>query len=578
MNETSVNNEAEQSLSGKLRSDIVSGFLVFLIALPLCLGIAKASGFPEIAGVFTAIIGGLITPWISNSQLTIKGPAAGLIVIVLGAVTDFGFTSNPQSPADVAGNFAAYRMVLAVGAAAAVLQVAFGLLRAGSLGDFFPSSAVHGLLAAIGIIIISKQLPIALGESNKGEPLELLWEIPDKLLHLNPEIAAIGFVSLLILFLFPLIKHPLLRKLPVPLLVLCVAVPMAMYFDLQHEHDYTVLGHHFTVDKSFLVNVPRSLASAITLPDFSVLANPVAWKWVVMFALIGSLESLLSAKAIDILDDQKRNTDLNRDLLAVGVGNLASSLVGGLPMISEIVRSRANIDNGAQSKFANLFHGLFLLLAVAFLASAIRMIPMASLAAMLIYTGFRLAHPREFMHVYRIGREQLVVFVGTIIAVLATDLLIGIAIGIGIELLIQFIHGVPMLSLIRPGIRVEAINAHTLLIEPRRSAVFFNWLPIRRRIVNDGLNQGKSVVLDLSTTHLVDHTVMEKLSELEQEFDAHGLSLEVVGLDQHIVLSPHPKAVRLRGVASEARRESVLADSSPSDVLIHVASAAQGDH
>lgn len=569
--------QTEHSLGSKLRGDVIPGFLVFLIALPLCLGIAKASGFPEIAGVFTAIVGGLITPLISNSQLTIKGPAAGLIVIVLGAVTDFGFTANPQTDAQVAGNFQAYRMVLAVGVAAAVLQIAFGLLRAGSLGDFFPASAVHGLLAAIGIIIISKQLPVALGESNKGEPLELLMDIPQKLIHLNPEIATIGFVSLSILFLFPLLKHPLLRKIPVPLIVLCVAVPMALYFDLEHEHNYTMLGHHFTVGKSFLVNVPSNLASAIATPDFGAISNPVAWKWIMMFALIGSLESLLSAKAIDILDDQKRNTDLNRDLLAVGVGNLVSSLLGGLPMISEIVRSRANIDNGAKSKFANMFHGLFLLLAVAFLAPAIRMIPMAALAAMLIYTGFRLAHPREFMHVYRIGREQLVVFVGTILAVLATDLLIGIAMGICIELLIQFIHGVPLRSLFQPRTQVKALDGHTLLIEPQRSAVFFNWLLIRRRIVNDGLIQQKNVVLDLSLTRFVDHTVMEKLAELEQEFEAQGLSLEVVGLDQHIVLSPHPRAARLRGHIPAVRSESDLAVAFPASHSSQAGAAAPGN-
>jgi MFS superfamily sulfate permease-like transporter len=546
MKSTSQNDETKpESPGGKLRADIVSGFLVFLIALPLCLGIAKASGFPEIAGVFTAIVGGLITPWISNSELTIKGPAAGLIVIVLGAITDLGFVANPQTPEQVAGNFNAYRMVLAVGVAAAVLQILFGLFRAGSLGDFFPSSAVHGLLAAIGVIIISKQLPVALGESNKGEPLELLLQIPEKLLHLNPEIAAIGFVSLLILFLFPLIKHPLLRKVPVPLVVLLVALPMAMYFDLEHEHDYTMLGHHFTVDKSFLVNVPSNLASAITTPDFSALSNPVAWKWIVMFALIGSLESLLSAKAVDILDDQKRNTDLNRDLLAVGVGNLVAAMVGGLPMISEIVRSRANIDNGAKSRFANLFHGLFLLLAVAFLAWAIRMIPMAALAAMLIYTGFRLAHPREFMHVYRIGVEQFVVFVGTIIAVLATDLLIGIAIGIGIELAILLYYRVSPNSLVFSGTEVRPLNDQTLLVKPAHSAVFCNWLMIRRRIINDGLAQGKNVLLDLSSTRLVDHTVMEKLAELKETFEAKHLDLEVTGLDQHVPLSPHPKAGRL---------------------------------
>jgi MFS superfamily sulfate permease-like transporter len=539
-------------LMERLRADALAGFLVFLIALPLCLAIAKASGFPEIAGVFTAIVGGLITPWISNSQLTIKGPAAGLIVIVLGAVTAFGFTPNPQSAAEVAGNLGAYKMALAVGVVAAIIQILFGLFRAGVLGDFFPSSAVHGLLAAIGVIIISKQVPVALGVAAKGEPLELLAKIPEEFLHLNPEIATIGLVSLLILFLFPLIKNPIIRRIPAPMIVLAIAVPLALMFDLAHEHDYTVLGHHYTVSKSYLVNVPSSLASAISYPDFSVFASPtLRWKavqWVIMFALIGSLESLLSAKAIDILDPQRRKTDLNRDVLAIGVGNLVSASIGGLPMISEIVRSRANIDNGAKTKFANLFHGMFLLLAVAFAAAMIRTIPLAALAAMLVYTGFRLAHPREFLHVYQIGREQLVVFVGTIVAVLATDLLVGIFIGIGIELLIQFINGVPLTSLLRPGTEVRQIDERTWLICPRHSAVFFNWIPIRSKIERHGLAQNMNVIVDLSNTQMVDHTVMEKLHQLEREFAERGIALAIVGLDEHVTLSSHPAAARLRGV------------------------------
>jgi len=536
-----------------LRADALAGFLVFLIALPLCLAIAKASGFPEIAGVFTAVVGGLVTPWISNSQLTIKGPAAGLIVIVLGAVTDFGFTPSPQTAEAIALNLTAYKMALAVGFVAAIAQILLGLFRAGALGDFFPSSAVHGLLAAIGVIIIAKQVPVALGVTPHGkEPLELLAEIPQEVLHLNPEIAAIGFVSLLILFLFPLIKNRFLRRIPAPLIVLAAAVPMALLFDLAHQHDYTVLGHHYTVGNKFLVNVPASLASAISFPDFSVFTQPAlmwkAMKWVVMFALIGSLESLLSAKAIDLLDPQRRKTDLNRDLLAIGVANLASAAIGGLPMISEIVRSRANIDNGAKSKFANLFHGLFLLIAIAFAASALRMIPLAALAAMLVYTGFRLAHPREFLQVYKIGREQLVVFVGTIIAVLATDLLIGICIGIAIKLLIQFIYGVPLWSLLRPEAEVTQIDERTWLICPRHSAVFFNWLPIRRKIERYGLAQNMNVIVDLSATQMVDHTVMAKLHQLEREFAERGIALAIVGLDDHVTLSQHPAAARLRGV------------------------------
>jgi MFS superfamily sulfate permease-like transporter len=541
------------SPSSKLRADVVSGFLVFLIALPLCLAIAKASGFPEIAGVFTAMVGGFVTPWISNSELTIKGPAAGLIVIVLGAVTDFGFTQTPQSAEAIAQNLAAYKMALAVGVAAAGVQILFGLLKAGALGDFFPSTAVHGLLAAIGVIIISKQVPVALGVTPHGkEPLELLAEIPKEIMNLNPEIAAIGGVSLLILFLYPLLRHPVLRRIPAPLVVLAVAVPMAMYFDLAHQHDYTVLGHHFTVNNKFLVTAPANLASAVTLPDFSVFTHSVySWKaikWVVMFSLIGSLESLLSAKAIDQLDPQRRKTSLDRDLLAVGVANLASSMIGGLPMISEIVRSRANIDNGAKTRFANLFHGAFLLLAVALTAPAIRMIPLSALAAMLVYTGFRLAHPREFLQVYRIGREQLVVFVGTIIGVLATDLLIGICIGIGIKLLIQFVNGVPLWSLLRPDTEVRQIDERTWLICPRHAAVFFNWIPIRSKIERYGLAQHMNVIVDLSETQMVDHTVMEKLHQFEREFADRGIALAIVGLQNHVRLSDHPAAARHRGV------------------------------
>ena len=383
-----VNGKPGQELGSwgaSLQADVLAGFLVFLIALPLCLAIASASGFPAIAGVFTAIVGGLVTPWLSNSQLTIKGPAAGLIVIVLGAVTDFGFQSNAPASAE---SFGAYRMALAVGVVAAVVQILFGLFRAGVLGDFFPSSAIHGLLAAIGVIIIAKQMPVALGVApHATEPLELLVEIPSEFIHLNPEIATIGLLSLLILFLFPLIKNSLVRKIPAPLIVLCVTIPLAIYFNLASEHGYTLLGHQYKVGKTYLVDVPDTLASAITLPDFSVFTKPELMtkgiKWVVLFSLIGSLESMLSAKAVDILDPQRRKTNLNGDILAIGVGNLVSASIGGLPMISEIVRSRANIDNGAKSKFANLFHGLFLLVAVAFAASAIRMIPRAALAAML---------------------------------------------------------------------------------------------------------------------------------------------------------------------------------------------------
>ena len=533
------------------KKDLVAGFLVFLIALPLCLGIARACGYPPIAGVFTAIIGGVVTIFLSNSELTIKGPAAGLIVIAIGCVQDFG--GDGEIGGFTSADMHAYRIALGVGVAAAVLQILFAVFRSGILGEFFPSSAVHGMLAAIGVIIIAKQFPIALGRSPDGEPLELLRKIPEEIAHANPEIALISGVSLIILFGLPLIQNRFIRRIPGPMLVVLVTVPMGIYFDLSHDHTYTFLGQEYQVGEKSLVNVPSDMLNAVTLPDFSGLTEPKAWKWVVMFALIGSLESLLSSKAVDVLDPWKRKTNLDRDLLAVGVGNLASACVGGLPMISEIVRSRANIDNGARTRFANMFHGLFLLIFVASVPAWIHRIPVSALAAMLIYTGFRLAHPREFLNVFRIGKEQFIIYIATIVAVLATDLLVGIAIGIGVKVLIHIINGVPLSSLFRPGVDFEVLDETTCLVRVRDSAVFSNWIPLRRQIENLGLNETRNIMLDLSHTKLVDHSVMEKLHELEQEFAHEGLRLEIVGLETHRPLSAHPHSARKRGFLSIRR-------------------------
>jgi len=525
--------------------DILSGFLVFLIALPLCLGISLACGYPAIAGVFTAIIGAILTSFMSNAELTIKGPAAGLIVIAVGAVTEFGFTGGQDPAADMQ----AYRMALAVGVAAGVIQIAFGLARAGVLGDFFPTSAVHGMLAAIGIIIMLKQLPVALGVSASGEPFEIIRQLPQTLGKTNPDVAIIGGISLLILFGLPLVKNKWVKMIPGPMVVLLLAVPLGMYFNLSHEHTYSMFGHTYKLGEELLVNVPRNMFQAITHPDFSALTTAVAWKWVVMFALIGSLESLLSAKAIDMLDPWKRKANLNRDLIAVGVANTAAALVGGLPMISEIVRSKANIDNGARTRFADMWHGAFLLGFVALVPALIHRIPLAALAAMLVYTGFRLGSPREFLNVYKIGREQLVIFVVTVIAVLATDLLIGIAIGISVNFLIQLLDGVSIRSFFKPSLDVETRGDNTIVILARESAVFSNWLPFKRQIEQLGLVQQNNIVLDLSGTMVVDHNVMEKLHGMEMDFERSGLQFEVIGLESHRQSSDHPHATRKRDFA-----------------------------
>jgi MFS superfamily sulfate permease-like transporter len=263
-----------------------------------------------------------------------------------------------------------------------------------------------------------------------------------------------------------------------------------------------------------------------------------------MFTLIGSLESMLSAKAIDMIDPWKRKTNLNRDLVAVGIANTAVAFIGGLPMISEIVRSKANIDNGARTRFADLWHGVFLLAFVALVPGLVHRIPLAALAAMLVYTGFRLASPREFINVFKIGPEQLVIFTSTIIGVLATDLLIGIGIGIAVKAVIHIINGVPLSSIYKPYLEVQPQGEDSVLISASGSAVFTNWIPFKREIEQLGLVQKNNVVVDLSGTKLVDHSVMEKLHEMERDFEQAGLHLEVTGLEGHRRFSQHPFAAR----------------------------------
>jgi MFS superfamily sulfate permease-like transporter len=525
------------------KSDIVSGFLVFLIALPLCLGIAMASGFPPVAGILTAVVGGVISTWLGSARLTIKGPAAGLIVIAIGAVTELGGGDMRLG----------YRRALATIVVAAVLQILFAVLRTGKLGDFFPSAVVHGMLAAIGVIICSKQLHTLLGVTPTAkQPLPLLAEIPHSLGRMNPEIALIGILGLVILFGHAALSKrvPRLKRVPAPLLVLLVAVPMGLYFDLDHEHTFTFSHQAFSVGPKFLVNLPGNLLSAITFPDFSAVFSAASIKYIAMFALVGSIESLLTAKAVDMLDPQKRRSDLDKDLLATGTGNLIAGLLGGLPMISEVVRSSANIGYGAKSRLSNFFHGLFLLLFVAFVPMLIHRIPLAALAAMLIFTGVRLASPGEFVKTFRIGAEQFLIFSFTLGVTLATDLLVGVASGIVLKMVVHLINGARLSGLFRPEIQERVEEDGRVVLRVRHAAVFTHFLKLKGHIERHV--QARLVEVDLTDARLVDHTVMERLHELEGEFSRQGRQLLIRGLDQHRGFSAHPLSARKKVFVSEA--------------------------
>ena len=517
-----------QGFKTSAKDDFVSGFLVFLIALPLCLGISLASGYPAIAGIITAIVGGLVATFVSDSELTIKGPAAGLIVIALGCVTEFGYTGGD----DLEQDFQAYRLALGVGVGAGVVQILFGILRIGSLTEFFPKAAIHGLLAAIGIIIIAKQLPILLGLHPHGSPLSLIARIPSFITDMNPKVGLIGILSIMIVVSYVFIKNKKFKIIPAPMMMLVVTVPLGIYMGLGGSTTYTFNGKTFELGEKFLVNVPLDVINDLTLPDFSGLFTETGIKYVILFSIIGALESLLSAKAIDEIDPWHRKTNMDRDMLGIGVGNTLSAFLGGLPMISEIVRSKANIDNGAKTRFANFYHGMFLLFAVTLISSWINHIPLAALAALLVVTGFRLASPNEFKHMYALGKDQFLIFITTIIAVLETDLLKGIGIGIALNIVLHLFRGVSVISFFKLNAEITDESDQSIKITLRDSIIFSTWLSLRKRIYH-AFKLNKRVTIDFSETFLVDAHVQSKLDDWKKEFDDKGLELSISGLDLH---------------------------------------------
>lgn len=494
-------------LKENLSQDALSGFLVFLLALPLSLGIARASDFPPIMGLITAMVGGLFVSFFAGSRLTIKGPAAGLIVIVAGAVAELG-----HGDVNLGWKYALGAVVVA-----GAIQMLFGLIRLGSLVDFFPLSAVHGMLAAIGIIIISKQTHILLGVNPKNElgkplvePLELIGKLPDTFAHLVGPAAIVGVVSLLIVFLWPRVKQSFLKKIPAPIVVLLVAIPLAKYLAL---------------GKTQLVHFDHNLAETLQVDvDFGGMAQTgIFIKYVIMFALVGSLESLLTVKAVDMLDPWHRKSKANKDLMAVGAGNMLAGVFGGLPMISEVARSSANVNNGGRTRWANFFHGIFIMIFLILDLQFNDLIPTPALAAMLIGVGFKLASPKEFGLMARVGSEQLIIFCTTIIVTLATDLLIGIGAGIVAKLITQLIFGAPMGAMFRAH---TALHGNSLKVAG--AAVFSNWLGIKKQLVKIPLNTHASI--DLSACNLVDHTVSDNLHHLQHDFEHAGGSLQVIGM------------------------------------------------
>jgi hypothetical protein len=337
--------------------------------------------------------------------------------------------------------------------------------------------------------------------------------------------------------------------LPAPLIVVLVGMTLAQYFDLDDEHIYlfmpdnVFLPHHqFTIGPKFLVTLPQNFFQGFNFPDFSLLGHAVFWKHVVTISLVGSLETLLSAAAVDKLDVYKRTSDLNRDVAAVGIGNIICGLIGGLPMIAEIVRSSANVTNGARTSWANFFHGLFLFVFVALFPKLIHEIPLASLAALLVFTGFRLASPKEFAKTLKIGWDQLGVFVITIIGVLATDLLIGVAIGIFTEFALHFSRSINWGDAFRLEKTIVETEPGHFTVMLSGAAFFGNYLKIKSELEKIPLKQ--NVVIDCSNISSIDHTVIDNLHHFCRDYWAKGGHAKMEGLDKHKAISEHPLSAR----------------------------------
>ncbi len=512
-------------------SDVRSGFLVFLIALPLCLGIAIASGFPAIAGIMTAIVGGIVVSCIGGSSLTVKGPAAGMIVIVAGAVTELG---NGDM-------IVGYHQALAVGMVAAVIQMLFSFFRLANLGISISRSVVHGMLAAIGVIIISKQIHVALGVKPDAKSIvDLILAIPHSIMNMNPEIAMIGIGSFIFLMIWAKMQSKIAKAIPAQIIILMAVIALSLYLHISQDHDYTFMSHEYHLGANYLVQLPGSLFGAITFPDFSAITSAVSIKYIAMFALVGTIESTLTVVAIDNIDPKKRKTNLNMDLFALACGNLISSGLGGLPMISEIVRSKANVDNGATSRRANFFHGVFLLLFVALLPKLLSLIPLAALAAMLVYVGFRLASPTEFSHAKAVGIDQFILFLTTLLMIIFTDLLIGVACGLILKIILHMLRGASLKDLFAGKIDVVKKNHETRFVM-HGAAAFPNLLHLKKKIdaISDDV---KKVVIDVSEAKLVDHTFLSGVKNITAS--KHGIDFSVVGLEKFKTMSSHPEATR----------------------------------
>lgn len=500
-----------QKIFKNLGADMSASIVVFLVALPLCLGIALGSGAPMFSGIIAGIIGGIVVGSLSGSSLSVSGPAAGLTVVVATAIIALP-------------SFEAFLLAVVI---AGIFQVVLGFIKAGIIGDYVPSSVIKGMLAAIGLILILKQIPHFLGydvnfagdesfiQNNKENTFSGLVQ---SLTHISPLAIIIGAFSLLIQILWDKIlvkKGKIFKLIPAPLIVVLSAVVINTIF-LEQAHRWSLKNGH-------LVTIPvaesfKDFASFFTFPSFKYLDYPKVWSTAFTLALVASLETLLNIEASDELDPYKRVTPANRELKAQGIGNFFSGFLGGLPLTSVIVRTSANVNAGAKSKSSTILHGIFLLVCVGLIPKILNMIPLSALAAVLIYIGYKLAKPSLFKNFYKKGLDQFLPFLITILAILFTDLLTGILVGIGVGLFF----------ILRSNFKtsVFVVNDHTkYLFRLRKDVSFLNKSILKRKL--EEVPAHSFVLIDALRADFIDKDIVEVINDFCKHAHLKNINVEI---------------------------------------------------
>lgn len=520
-----------------LPKNIFSGFVVSLIALPLGLGLALASEAPPISGIIAAVVGGIVASILGGSNVTITGPGNGLVIVLLGAITTLGNGDMYQG----------FLFTLAAIVVSGVLMILLGFLKMGRLADFFPASAIEGMLAAIGLGILAKQFHIMIGHNNEsGSIIGLLGKIPSGVLELfqnfdmsSAVAAGIGVVSLLIMVFYSKIRNEYFHLVPAPMWILILTVGMSYLF--------AALNIPYPMDGSYLINIPNDVVTNLAFPDFSKALQGDFIQAVVAITLIASIESLLSIKAIDKLDPKSRRSNVNKDLKALGLATTISGFLGGLNVVTVIARSSVNVNNGATNRSANFFHAAFLVVFVLLFQEQLRKIPLAALAAILVYTGYKLATPKTITKIAKIGREQIIIFLTTLLTTLFTNLITGISAGILITFVIHAIInkdiGFFLSHIAKPNVLLyKEKDGSNFYVSVKYFCTFINFYKLKSKL--DVVPENEDVILDFSLCNFVDHTVMEGLENYTETFTKKGGSIEIIGLDKHEADSHHPFAIR----------------------------------